>query len=116
MTKFISLFAVAMLAAFVLAAPASAQQITVNVKDASFDAMSQSGNHSFYVWCTAGKRNYTKNMQGANAKAAQTKLAKTLPKTCWPLWKHLNTTREMTEQQFRRNNYENNPRFEKSGG
>ena len=42
--------------------------------NSSFDAMSQSGNHKFYVWCT-GKDDYSATQAGDNAKAAQAALA-----------------------------------------
>lgn len=82
MTKF-STFAIA--AAFVtglgFASPASAL-------DLSFEAMSQSGNHTFYVWCT-GKDDYTETVSGANAKEAQAALAAKAGKNCWPVWQGL---------------------------
>lgn len=56
--------------------------------DSSFEAMSQSGNHKFYVWCT-GKDDYTENATGANAKEAQAALAAKAGKNCWPVWQGL---------------------------
>lgn len=57
--------------------------------DSSFDAMSQSGNHQFYVWCT-GKADYSAAQQGDNAKAAQAALASKAGSKCWPVWQGLN--------------------------
>ncbi len=57
--------------------------------DSGFDAMSQSGSHQFYVWCT-GKDDYTAAQQGDNAKAAQAALAKKAGSKCWPVWQGLN--------------------------
>ena len=57
--------------------------------DSSFDAMSQSGNHQFYVWCT-GKADYSAAQQGDNAKTAQAALAKKAGSKCWPVWQGLN--------------------------
>lgn len=57
--------------------------------DSSFDAMSQSGNHQFYVWCT-GKDDYSAAQQGDNAKAAQAALAAKAGSKCWPVWQGLN--------------------------
>ena len=57
--------------------------------DSSFDAMSQSGNHQFYVWCT-GKADYSAAQQGADAKAAQAALAAKAGSKCWPVWQGLN--------------------------
>lgn len=57
--------------------------------DSSFDAMSQSGNHQFYVWCT-GKADYSAAQQGDNAKAAQAALAAKAGSKCWPVWQGLN--------------------------
>ena len=56
--------------------------------DSGFDAMSQSGNHQFYVWCT-GKDDYTASQSGDNAKAAQLALAAKSGKNCWPVWQGL---------------------------
>ena len=56
--------------------------------DSSFDAMSKSGKHQFYVWCT-GKADYTETMDGANAKDAQAKLASKAGNSCWPVWQGL---------------------------
>ena len=56
--------------------------------DSGFDAMSQSGNHQFYVWCT-GKDDYTAAQSGDNAKAAQLALAGKAGKNCWPVWQGL---------------------------
>ena len=57
--------------------------------DSSFDAMSQSGNHQFYVWFT-GKDDYSAAQQGDNAKAAQAALAAKAGSKCWPVWQGLN--------------------------
>jgi hypothetical protein len=56
--------------------------------DSSFDAMSQSGNHQFYVWCT-GKADYSAAQNGADAKAAQKALASKAGSKCWPVWQGL---------------------------
>ena len=52
--------------------------------DSSFDAMSQSGSHKFYVWCT-GKDDYTATQSGDNAKAAQAAVAAKAGSKCWPV-------------------------------
>ena len=57
--------------------------------DSSFDAMSQSGNHQFYGWCT-GKADYSAAQQGDNAKAAQAALAAKAGSKCWPVGQGLN--------------------------
>jgi hypothetical protein len=57
--------------------------------DSSFDALSQSGSHQFYVWCT-GKADYSAAQQGDNAKAAQAALAAKAGSKCWPVWQGLN--------------------------
>ena len=54
--------------------------------NSSFDAMSQSGNHKFYVWCT-GKADYTATQAGDNAKAAQAAVASKAGSKCWPVWR-----------------------------
>jgi hypothetical protein len=56
--------------------------------DSSFEAMSQSGNHQFYVWCT-GKDDYSATESGANAKEAQAALAAKAGENCWPVWQGL---------------------------
>ena len=56
--------------------------------DSSFDAMSQSGSHKFYVWCT-GKDDYTATQSGDNAKAAQAAVAAKACSKCWPVWQGL---------------------------
>jgi len=56
--------------------------------DSGFDALSQSGNHKFYVWCT-GKNDYTASQSGENAKKAQAALAAKAGKNCWPVWQGL---------------------------
>lgn len=73
--------ALALAAAFVL--PNTAVAL-----NSGFDAMSQSGNHQFYVWCT-GKADYTASQAGDNAKAAQAALAKKAGSKCWPVWQGL---------------------------
>lgn len=54
----------------------------------SWDDMSKSGTHQFYVWCT-GKDDYTETAQGANAKEAQSSVAAKAGNTCWPVWQGL---------------------------
>ena len=56
--------------------------------DSSFEAMSQSGNHKFYVWCT-GKDDYTTSQNGADAKEAQAAIAAKAGNNCWPVWQGL---------------------------
>ena len=56
--------------------------------NSNFDAMSQSGSHQFYVWCT-GKNDYTAKQTGDNAKAAQAALAAKAGSKCWPVWQGL---------------------------
>ena len=56
--------------------------------DSSFDALSKSGTHKFYVWCT-GKADSEQSAQGANAKEAQAALASKVGDTCWPVWQGL---------------------------
>lgn len=56
--------------------------------DSSFDAMSQSGSHKFYVWCT-GKDDYTATQSGDNAKAAQAAVAAKAGSKCWHVWQGL---------------------------
>lgn len=56
--------------------------------DSSFDAMSKSGTHSFYVWCT-GDKSSVQTAQGATAKEAQAKLAASAGDSCWPVWQGL---------------------------
>lgn len=56
--------------------------------DSSFEAMSQSGNHKFYVWCT-GKDDYSASESGANAEEAQAAVAKKAGNNCWPVWQGL---------------------------
>ena len=56
--------------------------------DSSFDAMSQSCSHKFYVWCT-GKDDYTATQSGDNAKAAQAAVAAKAGSKCWPVWQGL---------------------------
>lgn len=56
--------------------------------DSSFDAMSKSGKHSFYVWCTGGKSS-VQTAEGATAKEAQAKLAASAGNSCWPVWQGL---------------------------
>ena len=73
----------ALIVAFAFAMPTGALAL-----DSSFDAMSQSGNHKFYVWCT-GKNDYTDNQSGGNAKEAQAALASKAGKNCWPVWQGL---------------------------
>ena len=53
--------------------------------DSSYEAMSQSGSHKFYVWCT-GKADYESTATGDNAMAAQMMLAKKAGSKCWPVW------------------------------
>ncbi len=53
--------------------------------DSSFDAMSKSGKHQFYVWCT-GAADSVKTADGSDAKDAQAKLATA---SCWPVWQGL---------------------------
>ena len=73
--------------AMVLAA-AFALPNTAAALNSSFDAMSQSGNHKFYVWCT-GKDDYSASQAGDNAKAAQAALAAKAGSKCWPVWQGL---------------------------
>ncbi len=56
--------------------------------DSSFGAMSQSGTHKFYVWCT-GKDDYAASQAGDTAKAAQKVLARSAGSRCWPVWQGL---------------------------
>lgn len=56
--------------------------------DSSFDAMSKSGKHTFYVWCTGGKSK-VETADGSNAKEAQAKLAASAGDSCWPVWQGL---------------------------
>jgi hypothetical protein len=56
--------------------------------DSSFDALSKSGKHQFYVWCTGGK-SHTDSADGANAKEAQAALAAKAGDSCWPVWQGL---------------------------
>lgn len=53
--------------------------------DSSFTAMSKSGTHQFYVWCT-GKGDSVKTANGSSAKAAQAALARKVGGRCWPVW------------------------------
>ena len=76
MTKLLSVLA--LVAAF--AVPNAAFAL-----DSSFAAMSQEGNHQFYVWCT-GKDDYQATQQGSDAKSAQVNLAKKAGSRCWPVW------------------------------
>ena len=80
MKKIISTLAVAAM----FALPTSALAL-----DSGFDAMSQSGSHQFYVWCT-GKADYSAAENGANAKEAQLALAAKAGSKCWPVWQGLN--------------------------
>lgn len=56
--------------------------------DSSFTAMSKSGAHQFYVWCT-GKRDSVQSAKGSSAKAAQGALARKVGGRCWPVWQGL---------------------------
>ncbi len=56
--------------------------------NSSFTAMSKSGTHQFYVWCT-GARDSEQSAQGNNAKAAQAALARKVGGRCWPIWQGL---------------------------
>ncbi len=56
--------------------------------NSNVDAMSESGNHQFYVWCT-GADDYVQVSQGSNAKDAQEKLAARAGNNCWPVWQGL---------------------------
>ena len=73
----------ALVAAAIFALPNAAVAL-----NSSFDAMSQSGNHKFYVWCT-GKDDYTATQAGDNAKAAQAAVASKAGSKCWPVWQGL---------------------------
>ncbi len=61
---------------------------TAMALDSSFDAMSKSGKHQFYVQCTGGKSK-VESADGANAKEAQAKIAASAGNTCWPVWQGL---------------------------
>ncbi len=56
--------------------------------DSSFAALSQSGTHQFYVWCT-GKDDYKASQKSSDAKKAQLALAKKAGNECWPVWQGL---------------------------
>lgn len=83
MKKFARFAALAAVVSMAVAPAAMAASV-----DSSWDAMSKSGNHQFYVWCT-GKADSTATEQGSNAKDAQAKLAAKVGNTCWPVWQGL---------------------------
>ena len=78
MKKTIGILGIAVGATMMLASAATAL-------DSSFDAMSKSGTHKFYVWCTGGADS-EQTADGANAKEAQAKLAASAGNNCWPVW------------------------------
>ncbi len=53
--------------------------------DSSFEGMSRTGEHHFYVWCT-GKADYEATSTGRDARDAQAKLAARAGNRCWPVW------------------------------
>lgn len=71
-----------------MAAGALMLSSTAFALDSSFDAMSKSGTHKFYVWCTGGADSEA-TQQGANAKEAQEALAASAGGNCWPVWQGL---------------------------
>lgn len=75
-----SLFA-ALAAAILAVAPLDGRA----AMDSSFEAMSASGEHQFYVWCT-GRDDYTASASGNNARDAQQKVAANAGQNCWPVW------------------------------
>lgn len=81
MKKTIGILGMAAGAAMMLSSAASAL-------DSSFDAMSKSGTHKFYVWCTGGADSET-TQQGANATEAQAAAAAAAGGNCWPIWQGL---------------------------
>ncbi len=73
--------------AFVLLGLAFAPS-ALHALDSSFEAMSKSGSHEFYVVCT-GKADYVRSASGSNAEDAQGKLARQAGNRCWPVWRGL---------------------------
>lgn len=63
----------------------SAPVLAARGLDSSFTAMSKSGTHQFYVWCT-GKRDSVQTANGSSAKEAQAALARKVGGRCWPVW------------------------------
>lgn len=56
--------------------------------DSSWEAMSKSGTHQFYVWCT-GKADSEQTADGATMEEAQAALASQVGNSCWPVWQGL---------------------------
>ena len=83
-TKHVGTLALILMIGGALASPAFAAKGL----DSSFTALSKSGTHQFYVWCT-GKRDSSQSAQGENAKAAQAALARKVGGRCWPVWQGL---------------------------
>ena len=78
------LFAFALFISGVMTAPAMAAKGL----DSSFAAMSKSGSHQFYVWCT-GKGDSVQSARGSSAKQAQASLAGKIGNQCHPVWQGL---------------------------
>ncbi len=66
----------------------SSPALAVKGLDSSFTAMSKSGTHQFYVWCT-GQRDSVQTANGTTAKVAQLALARKVGGRCWPVWQGL---------------------------
>ena len=56
--------------------------------DSSYEAMSKSGTHQFYVWCT-GKADSQTTADGATMEEAQASVASKVGNSCWPIWQGL---------------------------
>lgn len=56
--------------------------------DSSFEAMSKSGTHQFYVWCTGGADSEA-TQDGATADEAMASLQGTLGNNCKAVWQGL---------------------------
>ncbi len=78
-----AVFAAAMAVGIFVSVPSS------HALDSSFDAMSQSGTHQFYVWCTGRADRDAQRATGKNASDAQAKLARRVGARCWPIWQGL---------------------------
>ena len=56
--------------------------------DITFEAMSKSGTHQFYIVCS-GRDNFVRSTSGSNAEEAQLKIARQAGDRCWPVWQGL---------------------------
>lgn len=74
--------------AFGLAAGALIMTGQAFALDSSFEAMSKSGTHQFYVWCTGGADSQ-KTQDGANMEEAMAAVQGTLGGNCKAVWQGL---------------------------